>query len=341
MASETDIRFILKRFRWAVVFLFALILFGAAGYPILENWSFMDALYMTVITVNSVGYREIGELGVSGRIFTMVLIFGGLTAVVIWVSSVTSLYVHQDLSLFFRKRKMEKEITKLKNHTILCGAGDTGQQIIDRYLGTKRDIVVIEQKPELIVELKERFPGILVFEGDATKEEVLTSANIQEASSLITALALDADNLFVVISARHMNPTLNIIARAIESQTRNKLIQVGANHVVTPSIIEGARMAAMALRPTIVTFMDAFGGRGDIELELEEVEVPPKSGFAGKSLRELEIPQRTGLIVIAIVQKSDGTIIFNPVSATMVNGEDRLIVLGKKEQLIKLKHYVQ
>lgn len=236
---------------------------------------------------------------------------------------------------------MEKEITKLKNHTILCGAGDTGQHIIERHTKAKRDIVVIEQKPEKINELKERFPGILILEGDATKEEILNSANISEASSIITTLALDADNLFVVISARHINPKINIIARAVEFQTREKLIKVGANHVVTPSIIEGARMATMALRPTVVTFMDVFGGRGDIELEVEDVEVIEKSNFVGKSLLNLEIPQRTGLIVIAIQQRDAGEIIFNPVSSTVLNSEDRLIVLGKRKQIDKLIEYVR
>lgn len=341
MSIQPDVKFVLQRFLWAVYIMLLLVVVGTLGYILIEKWSFLDALYMTVITIAAVGFREVGVLHVWGRIFTMIVIFGGLTAVVVWVASVTSLYVHQELSLYFRKRKMEKEITKLKHHTILCGAGDTGQHIISHHRQAGRDIVVIEQKAELIRELKERFPGMLIIEGDATKEEILASANISEASAIITTLALDADNLFVVISARHMNPSLNIISRAVEFKTREKLITVGANHVVSPSLTEAARMAAMALRPTIVTFIDAFGGRSDIELELEEVEVTEKSAFVGKSLKELEIPQRSGLIVIAINQFGSGETIFNPSSNTVLNGRDQLIVLGKRGQIDRLEKYVR
>jgi len=340
MAIETDITFIFKRFRLAVIFIVVLTAAGALGYMVIEGWGLLDAIYMTAITIVAVGYREVGPLGFWGKLFTIALVYGGLTVVAVWVSTATSLYVQRELGDIFRKRKMKKEISKMSSHTILCGAGDTGQHIITQFKKENREIVAIEKDQEHINLLKERCQDLKILEGDATKEEILSLANITNASSLIATLASDADNLFLVISARTLNPKLNIIARAVEDHTREKLIKVGANHVITPSIIEGMRMAALALRPSVQTFMDIVGGRTDLELELEEVEVTQKSPFIGKSLRELEIPQHTGLIVIAINQHTGKDLIFNPSSNTILSAEDRLMVLGKSQKIQQLKEYV-
>jgi voltage-gated potassium channel len=287
--------------------LLILLIIGVAGYVLIEGWGWLDALYMTFIAFSTVGFREIGTMGPYGRIFTMFIILFGLVLLSMLSASVTSLLVRRELLPSFKTKKMKKMIESLEGHTILCGAGETGETVIEEFINARKPLVVIDKEEEVLEELRELYPNLLLVDGDATKDEVLLEANIEKARGLITALRDDADNLFVVISARSLNPNLIIITRAIDAHTQSKMYKAGATHVISPNITEGSRMAAMVLRPTVVSFLDVMMRDEEMSFRLEEITVPAGSAFHGKTLREGEIPQRTGLIVIAMEKQNNFT----------------------------------
>jgi len=314
-----------------------LLLLGIIGYTRLEGWNWLDALYMTFISFSTVGYRELAPLSLWGRIFTMGIILVGMVVIAMLSATVTSWFVRYELLSRRRMLKMKKEIQKMKNHIILCGAGDTGKTIIEEFLRAQKAFVVIEEKEETIQELQTRFPGLYIIPGDATKDEVLLEANIKDAHAIITALSLDADNLFVVVSSRTLNPNILIISRAVNAGTESKLYNAGANYVISPNIVEGMRMASVILRPTVVSFLEVMIGGEGLALRMEEIDIPKDSPFVKKSLKEVQIPQRTGLIVLAVKRGSDSQWQFNPSSNYILSENDRIIILGEPEKIDKLQ----
>ena len=331
----------IKNFTIVGIGLIFLMVFGIVGYIFLERLQFLDALYMTIITFSTVGFGEIVPLDAKGRIFTIFLILFGLIILSMLSASVTSFLVRQELITNIKTRRMKREIQKLRGHTILCGAGETGKTVIEEFRHARKPLVVIEEQQDVIEWVLEQYPDLLIIMGDATKDEVLIEANIESAEALITALSEDTDNLFVVISARSLNPKLKVIARAVDPHTAGKMYKAGATHVVSPNLTEGMRMASVVLRPNVVSFLDIAMRNQEMSLQLEEVTVPPDSEFHGKTLRELEIPQRTGLIVIAIKKANqDLPFIYNPQSSTVIHSGDKLIVLGDAERLERLHRLI-
>jgi len=314
--------------------------FGTAGYVIIEGWSILDALYMTAITVSTVGFGEVQNLSPFGRLFTIMLILAGLAVISLWGSQVASMVLHRELQDLFRRRRMEKVIRKLEGHIIICGGGEAGRRVIEEFTKARQKFVVIERDAEAIQQIQEMFPDVLVIQGDATRDEVLEQANIKRARGLIAALPEDTENLFVVISAKGLNPNLEVVARATEPHTQEKLFRVGADHVISPRVIEGLRMASVMLRPTVVSFLDVMMRGEDVTLRLEEVPVPEGAKLAGRTLAEVQIPQKTGLMVIAM-RRADGRFTFNPRSESRMHVGDVLIVLGEPEQVDRLRTYVQ
>ncbi len=315
---------------------------GMVGYVYLEGWHWIDALYMTFISFSTVGFGEVQPLHPAGRIFTMFIIFSGLVIIAMLSASVTSLLVRREFIATFKTKKMKKQIQNLKGHTILCGAGETGKTVISEFAKARKPLVVIEENTEVLERIVEQYPKMYAVYGDATKDEVLQEANIMCASGLITALSEDAANLYVVISARAMKPDITIVARAVDTHAASKIYKAGATHVISPNLTEGMRMAATVLRPNVVSFLDVMSNDQGFTLRLEEIRVPKGSPYAGKSLRELEIPQRTGLIVIAIKKaraaEGDKKVLFNPQSSATIDEDDILIVLGDRERVEKLEN---
>ena len=328
---------ILKNLASVSIGLVILMVIGAVGYVVIEGWNIFDALYMTFISISTVGFGEIGKLQPVGRLFTMVIILFGLLLLSMLSASVTSFWVSRELLPAFKKPRMKKRIFELQNHTILCGAGATGETIITEFLSAGKPLVVIDKESETLERLGEMYPNFLVVMGDATKDESLMEANILKASSLITVLSEDADNLFVVISARSINPQMSIIARAVDSHSMGKMYRAGATHVISSNVTEGLRMAAVVLRPTVVNFLDVMISDDETAYRLEELTVPVGSKYHGKKLSEAEIPQKTGLIVIAI-EKSESTqrMIYNPQSSTVIEERDKFVVLGNTKGIEKL-----
>lgn len=322
----------------SVAIFFVLLLFvGVLGYSLILGWNWLDAIYMTIITFSTVGFKEVADLGFGGKMFTMFIIFAGLILVSLLSASVTTWFVSNELLAKRKIMKQKKEIGKLTGHTILCGAGDTGRTIIDEFIRSRKPIVVIEEKQEIIDLLREQYPDLFIIHGDATKDELLEEANIKNASGLIAALSLDADNFFIVVSAKGLNPNMVIISRSVDPHTEKKLYHAGANYVISPNLVEGMRMAAVLLRPTVVSFLDVMMQGEELSLRMEEASVPKGSLMHNKLLKDAQIPQRTGLIVIAIKKAVDSQWIFNPSSSTKLEENDKLIVLGDPEKTDKLQ----
>jgi voltage-gated potassium channel len=331
------LRSFLLRSLWTLAFLAVLCLAGTAGYMILEGQSLSDSLYMTVITVTAVGFQEVFPLSAAGRTFTMLLLLGGLTWMGFWFANLTSLLVELDLKDVLRRRRTMNEIERMKDHVIVCGAGRTGRQVAQELEGSA-PYVIIEKDPEHIAQLREFLPHARVLEGDATHDHLLLEAGLLRARGLVTCLSKDTDNLFVCLSARDLAATVTIVARAYEEETMDKLYRAGADHVVSPNVSSAIRMASVLLRPSAVSFLDIATRSSELALRMEQVVIGPTSEVAGRTLLEARIPQRTGLIVIALKKRDERHgFVFNPVADTRLDAGDTVIVLGKEDQINALQ----
>lgn len=331
----------LRRFGWTFVLLAALCVVGTVGYVLIEGQGLADALYMTVITLTAVGYEEVWPLGPNGRVFTMALLVGGITWMGLWFANLTSLLVELNFKDVLRRRRAMREIEKLKDHVILCGCGRTGRQVAQEIDASTHDYVIIERDRARIEQVRELLPDAHVIEGDATRDQVLLEAGVTKAKGLITCLSTDTDNLFVCLSARDLAGTLKIVARAYEEETMDKLYRAGADHVVSPNVSGAIRMASVLLRPSAVSFLDIATSSSHLALRMEQMAIGERSAVAGSTLQEARIPQRTGLIVIAM-RKKDGLqdFVFNPVAETRLDPGDEVIVLGKEEQIAQLRSVI-
>jgi len=321
-----------------------LIMAGTLGFWRIEGWSVVDAAWMTIITITAVGYDEVKPLDDAGRMLASALLAGGITLMGVWFALLTSALVEMDLGQAFRIRRNMKIIESLKNHVIVCGGGRTGQQIATELKGADVPFLIIERDADRAEQLRRLFDKTPVLVGDSTKDETLVEARIGLARGLVACLSQDTDNLFVCLSARDLQPNLTIVARAYDEQTTQKLYVAGADHVVSPNITGGTRMASVLLRPQVVSFLDVVASSDGLALRLEEVSIPSESPLAGHTLAEAQIPHRTGLIVIAIKHAGEGPREagwgYNPGPGEILGTGDTLIVMGQTQQLDKLASLV-
>lgn len=308
--------------------------FGTLGYRLLEDWSFVDALYMTMITMTTVGFGEVQPLSAYGQIFTIGLIVTSIGIAGYVISQLTAFVVEGEIKRIFQGRKMDKHIAALNNHIILCGAGRTGLHIAEEFHRTRTPFVVIEQDQEALEDLL-RLDGLLYLQEDATQDETLILAGVQRAKGLVTTLSEDKDNIFVTLCARSLNPKLRIIARLVEEKNAELLRKAGADEIVSPNAIGGLRMASVMLRPEVVSFLDEMLRVTGQTLRLEEMHVDDTPGFLNCSLGEANIRRRTGLLVVAVKSQKSGYQ-FNPGAETILRSGDILIVIGTEEQLNSL-----
>lgn len=322
-----------KRLIFALLFITCVVIAGSVGYMLIEGWNCLDSLYMTVITIASVGYKEIHDLSPHGRIFTIILIISGVGSVTYALTTIAKIVVEGEIQEIFGRKRLEKKIKELKNHYIVCGYGRMGR-IICRELKEK-DIkfVVIEKRPDTFESPEET----LVLKGDATKDENLKEAGIEKAKGLISVLPTDAENLFVVLSARELNPKLFIVARAGEEGSEQKLLRAGADRVVSPYHIGGLRIAHTVLKPAVVDFIEFATKSGNIDLQMEEITVQHNSKLAGLTLDECGIGRDLGIIVVAI-KKANGDMKFNPTFRSAIKAGDTLIALGEIPKLRTLEN---
>jgi len=292
-----------KKLTLFISILITIILVGTFGYRALLDVPIIDAFYMTIITISTVGYTEVAQMSPEAKLFSVFIIFISLGTVGYLFSSVVSSFMEGDVKEAFRRRFMERKIENFRNHYILCGAGETGWNAIKRFQKSSVDFVVIENDPAIVKELLDE--GIPTIFGDASHEEILEKAKIRTAKGLISSLAKDSDNVFTVLTARALNPDLYIVSRAIDKNSHEKLKRAGANNTISPNEIGGSRMAALMLRPSVISFLDIITHAGDVVLDLEDVLICRNSSILNKSLKEVRIPEKTGLIVLAI--RKEGT----------------------------------
>ncbi len=317
-----------KRLILSGLLIFFIISLGTAGFIVIERWNFIDAIYMTIITLSTVGYREVHDLSTQGKIFNMFLIIGGVGSVFYALSTGAQLLLEGELQELFGRKRLEKKIKDLSNHYIICGYGRMGK-IICRELKAKGEkFTVIERNSDRLLERE----GILIVEGDATQDEVLKAAGIERAKGLISVLSTDAENLFVVLSARGLKPDLLIVARAGEEGSEQKLVRAGADRVISPYHIGGLRIAHTVLKPAVVDFIEFATKSGNIDLQMEEVTVAEGSKLAGLTLDESDIGRDLGIIVVAI-RRASGEMKFNPTSRNTLRAGDTLIALGEIPKL--------
>lgn len=329
---------VLRKFFIAAFLILAVILFGMFGYMLLEGWSAFDALYMTVITIATVGFSEVRQLDGSGRIFTILLIFLGIGVGGYAIGTIAAFLVEGQLLDILKGRRMAKEITGLKNHIIVCGFGKIGMEVCASMAMAGRDFIVIDTNVEKIDHALSL--GYLAAVGEATDDEILEKCGIRQAYGLISAISDDSANVYLVLTARALNDKMRIIARGVGETTHKKMIRAGADRVVSPYEIGARRMAALMLKPEIVDFLEVLSPTNIFGLRLEKVIVKPKSFIAGKRLDESNIRRDTHGAMIVGVQKLDQTLMVNPPKWTILEADDVLLAIGSDEQLKSLTEMV-
>ncbi len=320
----------LRQLQFGLAILLFTIIVGTAGYMIIERWHILDAVYMTIITISTTGFEETHPLSQTGKFFTLILIVMGIGSIAYTGGRAAQLLFETQI---YRRRKMNKKIEHLNNHYIVCGYGRMGRFICDELAEAKVDFVVIENDNDKIDKLINR--GFMFIKGDATSDEVLTSAGIKKAKGLVAVLSSDAENVFATLSSKVLNPEIYIVARAVEEETESKLVKAGASRVVKPYEIGGTRMAELLIRPGVIEFIDSIAREKNVDLNIEEVIVHPDSTLVNKTLTELPIRKEMNIIIVSIY-KQNGKFIYNPLSSAKIEAGDKLIAIGENTSLQKL-----
>jgi voltage-gated potassium channel len=328
----------LRQFRRPLVLLALTLALGVGGYSVIEGWSFLDALYMTVITITTVGFGEVHPLSSSGKIFTMLLVVVGVGVVLYTLTDLFEWLLATDWQQERRKREMEKVLARLRDHFIICGYGRVGRRVAEVFRNEKIPFVVVDvSQASLELAEEQGAPTVL---GDAASDEVLRRAGIERAKGLITALDADAGNVYVVLSARGLrpDPDLLIVARSASDEAVQKLQRAGATHVLSPYSIAGHRMAMLAVKPTAVEVVETLLHAGGEDLMLEEVVITPGSRLAGTAVGELRSQASGGPIIVAI--RHDNALTPSPHDGYRLAVNDRLVVIGKAGQLRVIENMV-
>jgi voltage-gated potassium channel len=324
-----------RQFLVSLAALIVIITLGSLGYILIEGWEFMDALFMTVITLTTVGFNVVHPMGQTGQLFTIALIFIGGGFFIYVVGAIVQFMVEGQVRTILGRRKLDKKLDRLKDHYIICGYGRIGKVLCHQLTFHKRiNFMVIEQNKQLIPVLEEDKRLYLI--GDASSEQSLLKAGIERARGLVAALATDTDNVFLVLTARQLNPKILIMARSSYKETESKLRAAGANLVESPYDMGAASMAQKILRPTVTSFLDLAVTRKHKEIQMEELPVKENSPLVNIMLKDTGIRQQYNLIIIAI-KKENGEMEFNPSFETIFKAGDTVIAVGKDNDLMRLE----
>ncbi len=323
---------------------FIAIVAGTTGYKLLggPEWSLLDSIYMTIITLTTVGFGEIQDLSGNpyARILTIFIILFGMGSILFLVSTVTGFIVEGELTNVFGRRKMLKEISNLKNHFIVCGVGNIGRTVVKELQQTKRDFVVVDTASEKLEKLS-AMEKILYINDDATNDEVLVNAGVHEAQGLITILPEDKDNLFVTLTAKQLNPNLRIVSKGIDEHTIRKLKMAGADSVVLSNAIGGLRMVSELIRPAAVSFLDKMlRTQNGKSYRIEEVKISANSKFIGQTLSEANLLHNTRVLLVAM-KGNEGDFIYNPESTSIIRGETEIVVMGESMETKRVREWVE
>ncbi|MEM6264304.1 MAG: potassium channel protein [Bacteroidota bacterium] len=323
----------LKRLILSIGILFILSIGGIIGFKVIEEYGYVDAIYMTVITMSTVGFGTVHELSAAGKLFASGLIITSAGTFIYAITNITTFVVEGELNHIFKRFRVSNKVSKLNSHIILCGLGRNGREAANELLRQGHAFVCIDESAEVGEDFLEHHPDSLLIVGDATSEEILERANIRNARGLITALAGDAENVYITLTAREMNPKIKIVARAAQASTISKLKRAGANEVILPNLIGGRKMANLITRPALVEFVEMVSGEGGHNLHLEVFSCAGQPKLLGKTLAELHVRAQVGATIIG--RKSGGKHVeLNPEPHKILEPEDRLFVVGNEEQLV-------
>lgn len=312
---------------------------GTIGYILIEGWAPFDALYMTVITLATVGYGETNPLTHAGRVFTVFLILGGVSMVAYAFSTLTSIIVEGQLSMVLKRRRMENEIAKLSGHYIVCGMSHSARVIIDELEKTGRDFVVVEQNRETVERLIG--DGLKVVEGDATEEEILKRAGVTNAAGVFAVLPSDQFNAFVALTAKGLNPKVRLVSTQKERTVRQQLLRSGADNVINPQYIGGLRMVSEMVRPATVGFLDSMMRERESIVRFDEVAVPEGSPLVGRPVGDLKGTETHAPLLVAVREQETGRYDINPDSGRPIKSGDRLVMIGEASKLSELRKRVE
>lgn len=325
----------MRKVRTSII-LFALILFmGVTGYSILDDMTVFEALYMTVITIATVGFGEVKPLSTPGRVLTIFIIAFGVFTSGYTIGTLLRMLIEGEVQKTYERRRLEKKIAALRDHYIVCGFGRIGGWICQELHTQKKNFVVIDNDPEVIKNLEKS--GYLYLPMDASSDEALTNAGIKYARALVTAVSSDADNVYITLTARGVRPDIFIVARSSSETSETKLRRAGATKVVSPYYIGGKRMAQVLLRPTVVDFIDIATMEGDLGLLMEEVPISTESCLAGLTLVDSHLRRDFGVIIV-MIRKHHGQLIFNPQPSEVLEKGDVLVMLGRREDMEKIRN---
>jgi voltage-gated potassium channel len=324
------------RFFAPMIILISLWCIGTVGYVVIDDYNWFDAFYMTVITVSTVGYGEVEPLSNAGKIFTTILIMSSFGTFAYAISGITKFVIQGEFNQFIKNRKLNATIEKLTDHVIICGYGRNGRQAAQVLKKHNKRFVVIEKSEDITKSFNHKYND-LVLSGDSTQDDILLKAGILNASALITTLPVDADNLFIVLTARNLNKNLTIISRASDDNSDTKLKIAGANNVIMPDKVGGAHMASLVMKPDVIEFIDYMTAVGNEKMSLEEIVFSNVSDdYKSKTLKELQIRNIFGANIIGF-KTVEGEYIVNPSAETQLLPNSKLFVLGTPEQIKSLK----
>lgn len=328
-----------NRMIFLILSIIGVFLIGIVGFMIIEKASFFDSLYMTVITISSVGYSDILNLTPLGRVFNIFLILAGISVVIYSLSSITTYLIEGELKEFIKGAKLKRMIKNLENHNIICGSGSTAYKIIENFVISKEKFIIIDKNKENLDFFRREFgEDLLVIESNPNRDEILLEGGIKKAKTLISVLPTDAENLFVSLSAKSLNSSCIIVTRAMDYNNESKFHKAGADYIISPNKIAANRISNIVSKKNIFDYLDLISKNDIDDFGIEFMSVPMNSSLVNKELREAKIPQLTGLNVIGI--EKNGKIQMNPLSTTIIEYNSKLLVFGNSEQLSKLEKLI-
>jgi voltage-gated potassium channel len=321
-----------SRLVFALLVVVSLFIIGTLGFHFIEGLDYLQSLYLTSITLTTIGYGDYYPHTRPGMVFTIILVLFGVGTMLYTVGLLAETMIEGRLQILLGRGRLKKMIDKMENHYIICGCGRIGSLICRELYMENVDFVVIERNPEVLQKIDDE--GYAYYKGDATHDKTLLAAGIKKAKGIVTVLPSDAENLYVILTAKEMNPDIYILSRAEEEESEKRLLRAGANRVVSPYALGGMKMAMAIMRPAMLDFIEISTSRQNLELRMEEFALGDKSPLVGKTLEESGIRQLFGLIIVA-VKKDSGKMTYNPTAGYRIETGDRLVAMGEEENLMK------
>lgn len=319
-----------SKIKFALIILFTIIIIGTVGFHLIEGWSFLDSLYTTIATLSTVGYGDFSPETTAGKFFTVFVILSGVGMMFYTLVLLAETFIEGRVRILLGRGKLEKIIEKMNNHYIICGGGRIGFLICRELMAGEIPCVIVDNNPDVIQKAQDE--NFIYCKGDATQDKVLIAAGIKRAKGIICVLPSDAENLYVILTAKELNQNIFIMARSEEEESEHRLMRAGADKVMSPYTLGGVRMAMAIMRPAMLDFIEITTNRQSLELRMEEVAICRNSQFLAKTLEDSGIRKRFGLIIVA-VKKDSGKMIFNPMANYIIEEGDRLIAMGEDENV--------